>query len=507
MPSPFFFLVADHDREVSPDTGAQNAHSESALAVNPVNPLHMVGASKEFRDIVAYKFTLVTYASFDGGRTWTKGTPPIPQGVQWDGTTDPAVAFDDLGNVYLVALPYSIAGTKLNTFGMVIYTSQDGINWGHPQTIDTAQTDDKQTACADGNPASPHHGNVYAAWGNGVLRFARRLRGATSWIGAGTATSPTPLVGPTKAFAPEMAITPDGTLYLFWLEGAQIQVLISTDGGTTFTQETVATPNFNGQVPGASFRIPPVPCASPGRNGTAIVAWADFREGPARIYYARKSSQSAGWTVAPLFTPGTVPADQHDIMPQVDSWRAGDIGCAFYRFGPKPAGTNQVPTIDVITAVSVNDGASFDYAVTTTVKPWDPTLDEPRADANPAAGFIGDYFGFAASPFGWHPFWTDTRTGDQEIFTTRVHWQHNIPFEAGLVNWLIGSLADGPLWRLTPHGIVPFGPLGPDGPLLHEGRIRELADRTKAAIRQVAHGLSTLRAINAELDEAGQEGR
>ncbi len=61
---------------------------------------------------------------------------------------------------------------------------------------------------------------------------------------------------------------------------------------------------------------------------------------------------------------------------------------------------------------------------TVTDQPWDPSIDAPFADANPNVTFIGDYFGLAASAqFGWFPFWTDTRTGIQEIWTARVHYE------------------------------------------------------------------------------------
>jgi hypothetical protein len=254
---------------------------------------------------------------------------------------------------------------------------------------------------------------------------------------------------------------------------------------------------FGVAMPGAAFRNPPVPCASPGRNGTAVVAWCDSREGPNRIYTARKTALT-GWTTAPLFPVGSVPADQHDFMPQIDAVPPGGIGCAFYRFGPKPTGTTNVPTIDVITAVSTDDGATFDNAVLTTLKPWDPSLDAPNADAKPLEKFIGDYFGFAASPLGWFPFWTDTNTGDQEIFTARVHWVHQLPFYGEIVNTLIGSFAGGPLWRLTPRGFVPFNPPDPEGP------IKELSHRTREAMRQIAHGLATLKALDAQLTRLGQ---
>ena len=38
----------------------------------------------------------------------------------------------------------------------------------------------------------------------------------------------------------------------------------------------------------------------------------------------------------------------------------------------------------------------------------------------------------------------------------------HVPINEGMVNRLLGSLADGPLWVLTGHGPVPVDPWGPD---------------------------------------------
>jgi len=60
-------------------------------------------------------------------------------------------------------------------------------------------------------------------------------------------------------------------------------------------------------------------------------------------------------------------------------------------------------------------------------------------------------------------------------------------------NWLIGSLADGPLWVLGPHGPEPIPP-GP-GPI----DIREKAQLAHAELRQV---IDRLRQLGGELDRA-----
>jgi hypothetical protein len=97
----------------------------------------------------------------------------------------------------------------------------------------------------------------------------------------------------------------------------------------------------------------------------------------------------------------------------VDS--AGVFGCVYYEFGPKPA----TSLIDVIISMSFDGGMTFDYSVVTD-QPWNPAIDAPWSHGDPAVTFIGDYMGLDANPEGFHPVWTDTRTGIQELFTSTV---------------------------------------------------------------------------------------
>lgn len=62
------------------------------------------------------------------------------------------------------------------------------------------------------------------------------------------------------------------------------------------------------------------------------------------------------------------------------------------------------------------------------------------------------------------------------------------PITEAMVNFLIGSLADGPLWALTPHGPVPVDPWGP-----------EIAKQAKNGFRQIVSGLRELRDVGREI--------
>ena len=88
---------------VTHDTSSSNARSESSIAINPNNPLQVVSSSKKFANITTYNFTLATEYSTNGGQNWADSAPlalPAGQTVM----TDPTLAWDDSGNVFLVGL-------------------------------------------------------------------------------------------------------------------------------------------------------------------------------------------------------------------------------------------------------------------------------------------------------------------------------------------------------------------------------------------------------------------
>jgi len=407
---------------VTCDASPSNDRSESAVAANPLNPYNLVGSSKRFTDPHTYAFSLAAYSTFDGGQSWTEA-PPLGLMAGWDGTSDPAVAWDDLGNTFLVALPFQ-AG---NPMAIAVYKSTDGgLTWSPPKLIHSASGDDKQSAFGDMNPASPHHGNVYAAWdGPGGLLFGRTTDHGATWKGTGA--NPVGSILAPSSFAPQVVVAADGTVYIFFIAfPSTVQFVKSTDGGNSFSAPSTAATGITplpGQLPGGIFRTPTVSTACTGVTANdLLVAWPDFRQGVARIYYVRSTNAGSSWlggaSGQPLLTGGAISAiNQHEFQPSVENMPTGEIGCAFYLFGPKGGAT---PLIDVVLGVSINDGATFVDRATVTDQPWDPTVDAVWAHGNPAITFIGDYFGLAASRLGFFPFWMDTRTGTQEIFTSRL---------------------------------------------------------------------------------------
>jgi hypothetical protein len=322
---------------------------------------------------------------------------------------------------------------------MAVYTSTDGgQTWQGPQVIHESDTDDKQAIASDLTPTSPFFGHVYAVWDDGsALAFARTVDHGATWQGIAGQPAGTALGAVADSFSPEVIVAPSGAVYVAWTSNIdhQINLLTSTDGGASFSDPVavamgltyleppqLARPGDFPELPGGSFRVGTAVALCTGRNGSVVVAWSDYRDDVARIYFRSSADGGATWQGPPSGQPllgGSLSSggDQHEFNPQLVTMPSGEIGCAFYLFGPKGDARS---LIDVELAVSTDDGATFSQRVTVTESPWDPAVDAPLSHGDPHTTFIGDYFGLGASDLGFFPFWTDTRTGVQEIFTTQV---------------------------------------------------------------------------------------
>lgn len=473
---------------------AKQARSECVIAVNPLDPDHLIAASKKFSNPATYRFHIGLRVSHDGGLTWS-GDVHIPTLPEWGdfvggagkdpdaGMTDPAVVFDNSGNAFFLGEPIHYgAGEEIDTIGMFVYRSTDGGHtWSQPTPLHVGDTsDDKGWIACDQNPGSPHFGNVYVVWGAGSpLRFARSVNQGMSWTGFGNTAPGTKIVD--SCFAPEISIGADGTVHVVWYSGTTVQYVRSTDGGNTFeAQKAIVTgatslestlPATDGwpHFPGATFRVLSLATGcgftSGANNKNFVVAWSDMREGSARIYYRMSADGGATFqgpaSGQPLLAGQVVDPTMHHFHPQIVATRTnGVVGCAYYEYGPK-GGAGR---IDVLLSASFDHGATFADTVVVTDAPWDPAVDAPNSHGDPDVSFIGEYFGLDADDTDFDVLWTDTRTGVQELFFDQVATQRErrpqVP--AAYVDILFGVIQDGGGAVIVNGHIIRIPPRGPE---------------------------------------------
>lgn len=173
------------------------------------------------------------YYTLDG-YNWTKNNP-IFSGFGILG--DPVMTYDSLGNAFYVQLYQNGA-----TYGVVVMKSTNkGVNWIGPYNVysTTAGLSDKEWITAD-QTAGPFSNYVYIGWrqfGASGMRFTRSSNGGVTW------SSPLTFNGGQGAY---IAVGPNGNIqggsvYFAAVSGNSLVVNRSTDGGTTFSPQQVAS--------------------------------------------------------------------------------------------------------------------------------------------------------------------------------------------------------------------------------------------------------------------------
>lgn len=168
-PSPICSNPTSPDFNVNTDCEVFGPHNETTIAINPTNPLNIIGSANDYQlrlDSGGNVYEIVfcrAHVSFDGGDTWT--TYPIYY-HGYSHTGDPSVAFDASGRAYLAIVglidSHNVSGIGAQTSpDVLVATSSDGgKTWTTPTRV----------ASGTGNSTSPGVFNdkeFLTAWGDG----------------------------------------------------------------------------------------------------------------------------------------------------------------------------------------------------------------------------------------------------------------------------------------------------------------------------------------------------
>ncbi len=430
------------------------AHSEPMLAENPANPLNLVGGTKFFTDPAHYQFQIGYFTSFDGGCTWTDGGlfPGFQQ--QFTLTSDITFAFGLHNSVYASVL-YQ---TRQNMSGIAVSTSNDGgRSFGMPVTVFESQGDkvfnDKPWIGVDTTRGS-YSGDIYVAWSydygndcgannpcvnevafsrstdNGKTFSApRMIEGSAPFCANPLPDRPPHATRCDAAIGATPVIMPGGRLAVAFLNAYstiaevppsvpdRLLVVTSTDGGTSWSAPVSITTvsDIDGYFPHERYRNLSLPAfAGDTTTGQLYIAWSDRATGDADILFSTSHDQGQTWSQPLRVNDDAARNGAEQFQPQMAVAPDGVVSISFFDTRLDPSHR----LIDVYLAQSIDHGTSFLKNARVTTQSWNPAVDAPVDEYG--SQFIGDYQGLAVDNQFAHPFWNDTRTGAQEIFTAAI---------------------------------------------------------------------------------------
>jgi hypothetical protein len=439
--------------EGTPQAGTNypNAEVEPWVDANPLNPSNLVAVWQQDRWSSGGAHGLLTGVSENGGRTWTRPTPPTfsrcaggtaANGGDYARASDPWVSFSPNGDAYQISL--SIEDATVGPSAVLVSKSEDnGHTWGPVTTLirDTSPQffNDKESITAD--PTNSQY--AYAVWDRldqvpgvpgapffGPTWFSRTTNGGQTWEPARPIFDPGPN---SQTIGNQIVVLPNGDLideFDLIAQGLpQVAIIRSTDKGETWSQPVIidlmlGTALFgNGVVDpsdGAPVRtgdILPDIAVDP-RSGTSnlYVVWQDARFTQLdrdQIVLASSTDGGLTWT-----DPKRVSENKavQAFTGSVHVRQNGHVAVNYYDFTADDPTGGTLDT-DYWATGSRNGGATFSARERVTPSSFDMRT-------APVAGgfFVGDYEGLTSANQVFYPAFVQANTGNTanrtDVFST-----------------------------------------------------------------------------------------
>lgn len=430
--------------------------------------------------------------STDGGQTWTDILNQLELGFD-SRQSDPTMSVAGNGDMYMCFLDYSPFYDD-SSFVVFIKTTDKGATWTGPYPVENGPGpyfEDKQFVAVD-RTGGVYNGNVYVGWARFPnptrIMFARSLDGAETF-------EDTLIVGPAQIHDgcsdpvdagqfTQPIVGADGSVYVFWsgydlIEGQcagyySMKMVKSTDGGASFT---AAEPIFN---------YTPINTVDGGINVyNAPAGDADISGGPydgniyisttngfddgvnyqADVVMIRSTDGGLTWEPPRRVNDDPLGVDVDQFHPWLVVNEDGVIATIFYdqRMDPNHY------LFDVFGAYSFDGGETFttNYRITTVssnpndlkstksseepIDPYEGQFDEDGEYhiLSPMAGKIAEYIGVTAFHDNVTAVWTDSRNGDQDVFSASFKMQFLKPRLYGVYNGGVLETVDDSLYWST----------------------------------------------------------
>ena len=387
---------------------SSSSESEEHVAISPLNSCIWMAAVSDFSTRGSFNTTKYSI-TYDFATTWHEAFMPVTgasvvtsDGHSFDANSDPVVAFDRLGNVYVLNL-YFNQGSKKN--GIYVAVAPVGsqaspVNFSQANVLPVVtnvsnpvtNSEDKEWMAIDNSTGSSLFKNrIYVSWsrfnssGTGSrIMVTRSADQAATWS-ATLQLSPSTQNGSVQGS--QVAVGPDGTVYVVYdaavTGGHQTFFTKSTNGGVTWDTPKAITPIFNELSFSASYRFDSFPYLAVNPvNGEIYVVYPDQPTANSAIEFIRSTDGGANFS-APVAL-NDVSTSQR-LMPSITADDQNNIHVTWF---DTRNGAN-AQTYDIYaTRGSLKTGSLVWGASNARVTSSSMTT---------SGGFIGDYAGIASS--------------------------------------------------------------------------------------------------------------
>jgi hypothetical protein len=382
------------------------AHAEPSLAVNPRNPLNLIGTA-QFLTSGRDSARPGSFASFDGGRTWQDNGPlPFPAGYTFG--DDVSATFTSRGTAFIAGEVCQRGGGS----AVVVWrTTNGGRTFAAPLIVyrgsdPSSHTDHPWITAQAG--ARPY---LYVAWSySNRLLFSRSVDNGRSFAPAQTVS------GPADSH-PDWAVTtsgPGGVVHMVYYGGtaAPFEVVSSLDYSLHFGAPTAPSAPVAG---GSGVQVSTLlGAATDPHSGVPYVACAipSSANGHLQILVWRSADAGRTWSSPEPVTTGT----SDHVQPQLAVDSSGEVDVTYFTLAHGRARE--------FLARSAANGTRYSQHRTIGSASFDPAKGilgkGGTGGKGGSSGWIGDYQGLAVGSRVVYPLWSDTRTGHLEIYVARV---------------------------------------------------------------------------------------
>jgi len=251
--------------------------TEPIVCVSPVNNMILFGSSYTINTSTGF-ISEGVYTSTNGGYNWFGSDVCNGTNISNHGG-DPGVSIDKNGVFILTHIGKNsvIAGVYAH------YSTNLGTNWSNAFTITTQQPEDKGTSSTDNNPLSPFYGRTYAIWANVLLspvaiQFSYTSNSGINWTSPQT-INPAP---PQRSSGGYIESATDGTVYACWSGTATPYPTIyagfasSSNGGSSWNVQQNIYP-ISGIEPNlptkSNIRVNSIPRFDIDKSGSSRNGW------------------------------------------------------------------------------------------------------------------------------------------------------------------------------------------------------------------------------------------